>query len=66
MTAAIAAGITGAAAAWGVIHWSIPARLRVASALTHSADSQSESGVRICVDGPDSMRVVEYVGQKPA
>ena len=25
MTAAIAAGITGAAAAWGVIHWSIPA-----------------------------------------
>jgi hypothetical protein len=31
MTAAIATGITGAAAAWGVIHWSIPARLRVAS-----------------------------------
>jgi hypothetical protein len=36
------------------------------SALTHSADSQSESGVRICVYGTDSMRVVEYVGQKPA
>ena len=36
------------------------------SALTHSADSQGESSVRICVDGTDSMRIVEHVGQKAA
>jgi hypothetical protein len=34
------------------------------SALTHSADSQCGCDVRIYVDGTDSMRLVEPVGQK--
>ena len=35
-----------------------------ASALTHSADSQCGCEVRSYVDGTDSMRLVEPVGQK--
>ena len=37
-----------------------------ASALTHSADSQAESGMRVWANGTDSMRVVERVGQDAA
>ena len=39
-----------------------PSRL-VSRALTHSADSQRHAGIRFCLNGPDSMRTLEYDGQ---